>query len=72
MSGIVGIVIVSHSADVARGTAEMVRQMVGDEVPLAWCGGNGAGGLGTSVELFGPSGQPPALAAQGDREDAPA
>ncbi len=28
----------------------MVRQMVGDEVPLAHCGGNPDGGLGTSVE----------------------
>ncbi len=46
----VGVVIVSHSPDVARGAADMVRQMVGDEVPLAWCGGNPAGGLGTSVE----------------------
>jgi len=40
MSANVGIVIVSHSADVARGTAEMVRQMVGDEVSLAFCGGD--------------------------------
>ena len=45
----VGIVIVSHSPLVAEGTADMVRQMVGDEVPLAWCGGNPEGGLGTSV-----------------------
>jgi PTS hybrid protein len=45
----VGIVIVSHSALVAEGAADMVRQMVGDEVPLAWCGGNPDGGLGTSV-----------------------
>ena len=51
-NGNVGIVIVSHSADVARGTAEMVRQMVGDEVPLAWCGGNPDGGLGTNVEAI--------------------
>ena len=43
----VGIVIVSHSPNVAEGTADMVRQMVGDEVPLAWCGGNPDGGLGT-------------------------
>ncbi|HMN86416.1 MAG TPA: dihydroxyacetone kinase phosphoryl donor subunit DhaM [Bauldia sp.] len=50
MSGTVGIVIVSHSADVARGTADMVRQMVGDEVPLAFCGGDPGGGLGTNVE----------------------
>ena len=48
----VGIVIVSHSPKVAEGTADMVRQMVGDEVPLAWCGGNGHGGLGTSVEAI--------------------
>jgi PTS hybrid protein len=47
MSGIVGIVIVSHSADVAKGAADMVRQMVGDEVPCAHCGGNPVGGLGT-------------------------
>jgi len=50
MSGNVGIVIVSHSADVARGTAEMVRQMVGDDVRLAFCGGDPGGGLGTNVE----------------------
>jgi dihydroxyacetone kinase phosphotransfer subunit len=51
-TGNVGIVIVSHSADVARGTADMVRQMVGDEVPLAWCGGDPGGGLGTNVEAI--------------------
>ena len=50
MSARVGIVIVSHSPDVARGTADMVRQMVGAEVPLAHCGGDPEGGLGTSVE----------------------
>ena len=49
MSENVGIVIVSHSPDVARGAAEMVRQMVGPEVPLAWCGGAPGGGLGTDV-----------------------
>lgn len=46
----VGIVVVSHSPDVARGAADMVRQMVGAEVPLAWCGGDPDGGLGTSVD----------------------
>ncbi len=64
MSERVGIVIVSHSPDVARGTADMVRQMVGSEVRLAWCGGNSDGGLGTDVaaikaaidEVFGPAG----------------
>ena len=45
----VGIVIVSHSEKVACGTAEMVRQMVGDEVSLAFCGGDPDGGLGSDV-----------------------
>jgi PTS hybrid protein len=52
MNANVGIVIVSHSPDVASGTADMVRQMVGDEVPLAHCGGDASGGLGTSVEAI--------------------
>ena len=52
MSANVGIVIVSHSADVARGTASMVEQMVGREVPLGWCGGDPDGGLGTNVEAI--------------------
>lgn len=45
----VGIVIVSHSSKVAEGAADMVRQMVGDTVPLASTGGNSDGGLGTDV-----------------------
>jgi len=49
MSDTVSIVIVSHSADVAKGTADMVRQMVGEEVRVAFCGGNPEGGLGTDV-----------------------
>ncbi len=48
----VGIVIVSHSNEVAKGTADMVRQMVGAEVPLAWCGGAPGGGLGSNVEAI--------------------
>jgi phosphoenolpyruvate---glycerone phosphotransferase subunit DhaM len=50
MSANVGIVIVSHSIDVAKGAADMVRNMVGNNVPLGFCGGNPDGGLGTSVE----------------------
>jgi PTS hybrid protein len=46
----VGIVIVSHSPKVAEGASEMVRQMVGDTVPLAFTGGDPSGGLGTSVQ----------------------
>ena len=49
MSETVSIVIVSHSPDVARGAADMVRQMVGDEVRVAACGGDPDGGLGTDV-----------------------
>ena len=45
----VGVVIVSHSPKVAEGAADLVRQMVGEEVPLAWTGGNPSGGLGTDV-----------------------
>ena len=48
-SGNVGIVIVSHSSKIAEGAADMVRQMVGNAVPLAWTGGNPDGGLGTDV-----------------------
>ena len=46
----VSLVIVSHSPDVARGAADMVRQMVGDEVKVAHCGGDPGGGLGTDVQ----------------------
>jgi dihydroxyacetone kinase phosphotransfer subunit len=49
MNDKVSIVIVSHSIDVARGTADMVRQMVGDDVRVAFCGGYPDGGLGTDV-----------------------
>lgn len=50
--GTVGIVIVSHSPKVAEGAADMVRQMVGSEVPLAWTGGGTTGELGTSLEAI--------------------
>jgi PTS hybrid protein len=45
----VGIVIVSHSPKVAEGAADMVRQMVGDSVKLAYAGGDPDGNLGTDV-----------------------
>ena len=64
MSERVSIVIVSHSAEVAKGAADMVREMVGDEVRVAHCGGNPEGGLGTNVpaimeaiqSVYGPQG----------------
>lgn len=46
----VGIVIVSHSPKIAEGAADMVRQMVGEDVPLGYTGGDIDQGLGTSVE----------------------
>lgn len=49
MSGTVAVVIVSHSPKVAEGAADMVRQMVGDDVTCAWTGGNPVGGLGTDA-----------------------
>jgi len=52
MTDTVGIVIVSHSGDIAKGTADLVRKMVGTEVKVAFCGGNPDGGLGTSVPLI--------------------
>ena len=45
----VGIVIVSHSPKIAEGAADMVRQMVGDSVNLAYTGGDPGGGLGTDL-----------------------
>lgn len=44
----VGLVIVSHSAEVAHGTADMARQMGGD-VTIVDAGGNAEGGLGSDV-----------------------
>ena len=46
--GKVGLVIVSHSAEVAHGTADMARQMGGD-VTIVDAGGNAEGGLGSDV-----------------------
>jgi PTS hybrid protein len=43
----VGIVIVSHSADLARGVAELAAQMAGPGVAIEAAGGRADGGLGT-------------------------
>ena len=47
----VGIVIVSHSADIARGVAELASQMAGPEVRIELAGGGPDGGLGTDDAL---------------------
>lgn len=45
----VGLVLVSHSPQIAEGTAELVRQMAG-EVELTAVGGDAGGGFGTDPE----------------------
>jgi PTS hybrid protein len=46
----VGIVVVSHSAELAAGTAELAGQMAGDTVAILAVGGDSRGGLGTDEE----------------------
>jgi multiphosphoryl transfer protein len=45
----VGIVLVSHSAAIAEGVAELAREMAGDEVPLEPAGGVEGAALGTDA-----------------------
>src|SRR5262245_35475872 len=45
--GCVGLVLVSHSAAIADGLAELVRQVAGPDVPIAAIGGGTDGGLGS-------------------------
>jgi PTS hybrid protein len=47
----VGIVVVSHSAGLAAGLAELAAQMAGPEVAIEPAGGRADGGLGTDVAL---------------------
>ncbi|MEU6551400.1 PTS fructose transporter subunit IIA [Streptomyces sp. NPDC046915] len=51
--GLVGIVLVSHSAEVAASVAELARSLAagGTAVPVAAAGGTEGGGIGTSSEL---------------------
>ena len=48
----VGLVIVSHSAQLAAGVAELAGQMAQGKTPIATAGGAGDGILGTSVETI--------------------
>ena len=43
----VGIVVVSHSREIAAGTVELAGQMAGPDVRIEAAGGDAAGGLGT-------------------------
>ena len=47
----VGVVVVSHSAEIARGVVDMASQMAGDEVRLESAGGDSHGTLGTDEGL---------------------
>jgi PTS hybrid protein len=47
----VGIVVVSHSSDLAKGLAELAAQMAGPDVRIEAAGGTGNGTLGTDPDL---------------------
>ena len=47
----VGVVVVSHSRDIARGVVDMADQMAGGEVRLEGAGGDSHGTLGTDEAL---------------------
>ncbi|WP_406369358.1 dihydroxyacetone kinase phosphoryl donor subunit DhaM [Streptomyces sp. NBC_00647] len=51
MSTSVGIVLVSHSAELAAGLRLLVEQIGSDTVPLATAGGTDDGRIGTSYDL---------------------
>ena len=46
----IGIVLVSHSASLAEGLADMARQITGGEVPVVAAGGGPDGTLGTDPD----------------------
>lgn len=46
----VGIVVVSHSAELARGVVELAGQMAGESVVIAPAGGTADGGIGTDED----------------------
>ena len=49
MEPLVGIVVVSHSAQIAAGTVELARQMAGPELRILAAGGLADGSLGTDA-----------------------
>ncbi|TJZ54492.1 phosphoenolpyruvate--protein phosphotransferase [Streptomyces piniterrae] len=48
MTPLVGIVLVSHSAEIAHGVQSLVEQLTSGRVVIATAGGTDDGGLGTS------------------------
>ena len=49
MDALVGIVVVSHSAQIAAGTVELARQMAGPDLRIEGSGGIADGSLGTDA-----------------------
>jgi PTS hybrid protein len=49
---LVGIVVVSHSAQIAAGTVELARQMAGDDLRIEAAGGMPDGSLGTDASAI--------------------
>jgi len=47
---LVGILVVSHSIEIAQGVEKLARQMVGDSFPLQVVGGTKDGQLGTEAD----------------------
>jgi phosphoenolpyruvate---glycerone phosphotransferase subunit DhaM len=47
----VGLVLISHSLQIAEGLAELVLQVAGSEVPIAAFGGGPDGALGTNGDV---------------------
>jgi PTS hybrid protein len=52
MAPVVGIVVVSHSERLAGGLVDLLRQLVGDRVPVEVAAGAEDGGIGTSDLLI--------------------
>jgi phosphocarrier protein FPr len=48
----IGLLIISHSASIARGVKELIEQMAKGSVPIAAAGGTLEGELGTSTDLI--------------------
>ena len=49
---LVGLVLVSHSAQIAEGLRDMVGQVAGEDTPVTTAGGTEDGRLGTSAPLI--------------------
>jgi dihydroxyacetone kinase phosphotransfer subunit len=49
MEALIGIVVVSHSTQIAAGTVELARQMAGDDLRIEAAGGMPDGSLGTDA-----------------------